>query len=167
MNFRLWDALGLRAACLEDIERECGPFEGERQPPRQSITVVDPERERLRNRQLVEHLRAQEPVERIVNALLFSAIRDGARRLTIEPDERGVRVLLLVGESERPHLHLPSATLAPLVARLRSMAPFSIRVGQERFEMRVQVEKRDFVLRVSTQETPWGERVEVAFAPGS
>lgn len=167
MNSQFWGALGLRVARLQDIEREWGPFEPERQPSRQSIALVDPERERLRNRQLVEELRAQEPVERIVNALLFSAIRDGARRLTIEPDERGVRVLLLVGDSERPHLHLPTTTLAPLVARLRSMAAFSIRAGQERFEMRVQVEKRDFVLRVSMQETPWGERVEVAFVPGS
>lgn len=166
MNFQMWGVLGLRAVRLRDIEREWGPFEPERQPPRQRIALVDPERERLRNRQLVEELRAQEPVERIVNALLFSAIRDGARRLTIEPDERGVRILFLVGEGERPHLHLPTTTLAPLVARLRSMAAFSLRQGQERFEMRVQVEKRDFVLRVSVQETPWGERVEVAFVPG-
>jgi type II secretory ATPase GspE/PulE/Tfp pilus assembly ATPase PilB-like protein len=165
MNFQLWGALGLRAACLQDIERECGPFDPERQPLIGRLAIVNPEHERLRTRQMVERLRAQEPVERIINALLLSAIRDGAQRLKIEPDAQGVRVLLLVGERERQHLHLPSTTLAPLVERFRSMAALSTDAPEGRF--RIQIERRSYLLRIWMQSTPWGERVEVAFAPGS
>ncbi len=166
MNLGLWNALGLRAARLQDIERECGPFDPQRQPPLGGLALLDPETERAKTRQLVEELRAQEPVERIVNALLLSAFRDGARRLTIEPDERGVRVSLLIGERERQHLQLPIATLAPLVERLRSMAA-SNGAEEERFQLRVRFEKREYLLPVSMQSTPWGERVEVAFPSGS
>ncbi len=167
MNIGLWNALGLRAARLGDIERECGPFDPDRQPPLGRLSLLDPETERAKTRQLVEELRAQEPVERIVNALLLSAFRDGARRLTIEPDPGGVRVLLLIGEQERQHLQLPVTTLAPLVERLRSMAAFSSDARDGRFQMRVRFEKRSYLLRVWMQPTPWGERVEVAFSSGS
>lgn len=165
MNSALWSALGLRAVRLQEIERECGPFEPDRQPPIRRLAVVNPEHEHLQTRLLVEQLRAQEPVERIVNALFHSAIRDGAKRLTIEPGARGVLVSLLVGERERQHLHLPSTTLAPLVERLRTMASFSTHAREGELQMRV--EQRIYRLRIGMQSTPWGERVEVAFASNS
>jgi len=158
----VWTTLGLRAARLEEIEREFGPFEPPRQPNARVLLSAPPD-ERERTRQMVEQLRVQEPVERIVNALLLSAIQEGAERLTIAPDERGVRVLLLIGERERQHLHLPTTTLEPLVQKLRSMADFDVEAREGRFRMIV--EQRGFLLRVWTQSTRWGERVEVAFSP--
>jgi len=165
MNSSLWTALGLRPARLDEIECEFGPFEPEFQPPLGALALFDSQNERERTRRMVAQLRAQEPVERIVNALLLSAIHTGARRLMIVPDERGVRVLLLVGECERQHLQLPTATLAPLVEKLRSMAALDAEAREGRFRM--SVAQQDFLLRVCTQHTPWGERVEVAFALGS
>ena len=170
MNRFIWDALGLRPVQLADIEEACGPFDPDAQPPRGALGVLalgllDPAREMARTQQLVQDLRAQEPVERIVNTLLLSAIKGGAQRLTIEPDALGVRVLHTVGALEREHLHLPTTTLEPMLERLRRMAhfPTNARTGSFRLE----VDSRRFLLHVGFERTVWGERVEIAFAAAS
>lgn len=167
MNPSFWDALGLERARLVDIERDCGPFDPDLQPHPAAFQVFDAASELRHTRQLVERLRAQEPVERIVNTLLLSAIKDGARRLTIEPDALGVRVLHTVGAREREHLHLPTTTLEPMVERLRRMAQFSSDAREGSFQL--EVEKRRFLLHIELQRTSWGERVEIVFAavPGA
>ncbi len=162
MNLSIWGALGLERAHLADIERDCGPFDPELQPHPHSFQVFDPASELQKTRLLVERLRAQEPVERIVNTLLLSAIKDGAQRLIIEPDALGVRVLHTVGAQEREHLHLPTTTLEPMVERLRRMAKVSSQSGEGSFQL--EVEKRRFLLHVGMKRTSWGERVEIAFA---
>ena len=162
MNPHPWGALGLTRARLADIEENCGPFDPDVQPPSGHLRVFDAASELRKTQQLVENLRAQEPVERIVNTLLLSAIREGARLLTIEPDALGVRVRHTVGDSERDHLHLPTTTLEPMIERLKSMAGVgkSSRAGS----FQLAVEKQRFLLQVGLERTVWGERVEIAFA---
>jgi len=162
MNPLYWGALGLRQACLADIERKCGPFEPEVQPSSGHLRVFDAASELQKTRQLVEKLRAQEPVERIVNTILLSAIKEGARLLTIEPDALGVRVRHTIGDSERDHLHLPTTTLEPMIEKLRSMAKVAGEAREGSFQL--SVEKRHFLLRLGLHHTVWGERVEIAFA---
>ncbi len=165
MNPLFWDALGLERALLCDIERDCGPFDPDLQPHPGAYQVFDCARELSQTRQMVERLRAQEPVERIVNTILLSAIKGGARRLTIEPDALGVRVLHTVGAREREHLHLPTTTLEPMVEQLRRMAQFSSEAREGSF--RLEVDSRRFLLHVGLNRTPWGERVEIVFAASS
>ncbi|BCM93428.1 hypothetical protein IAD21_05319 [Abditibacteriota bacterium] len=162
MNPLYWGALGLERACLADIEQKCGPFDPDVQPHSGQLRVFDAAGELQKTRQLVEELRAQEPVERIVNTLLLSAIKEGARLLTIEPDALGVRVRHTVGDSERDHLHLPTTTLEPMIERLRSMAQVASEAREGSFQL--SVEKRRFLLRIGLYHTVWGERVEIAFA---
>ncbi|RYX84343.1 hypothetical protein EON83_10540 [bacterium] len=162
MNPQHWGALGLKRACLADIERSSGPFDPEVQPDPGPLRVFDAARELQKTQQLVAELRAQEPVERIVNTLLLSAIKEGARLLTIEPDALGVRVRHTVGKSERDHLHLPTTTLAPIIERLRHMAKVAGEAREGSFQL--SVEKRRYLLHVGLQPTVWGERVEIAFA---
>ncbi len=162
MNPLHWGTLGLKRACLADIENGCGPFDPDVQPHPGQMRVFDAATELQKTRQLVEELRAQEPVERIVNTLLLSAIKGGARLLTIEPDALGVRVRHTVGDSEREHLHLPTTTLEPMITRLRRMAKVAGEAREGSFQL--SVEKRRFLLHVGLQRTAWGERVEIAFA---
>ena len=162
MNSLFWGALGLERARLADIERDCGPFDPEVQPDPRPFHVFDPALELQKTKLMVERLRSQEPVERIVNTLLLSAIKDGARRLIIEPDALGVRVLHTIGAQEREHLHLPTTTLEPMVERLRRMAKVSSNSSEGSFQL--EVEKRRFLLHVGLKRTSWGERVEIAFA---
>jgi len=167
MNPHYWGALGLKRARLADIEGNCGPFDPDVQPQLGSLRIFDAASELRKTQQLVENLRSQEPVERIVNTLLLSAIREGARLLTIEPDALGVRVRHTVGDSERDHLHLPTTTLEPMIERLKSMANVGGEARAGSFQLAV--EKQRFLLHVGLQSTAWGERVEIAFAavPGA
>lgn len=162
MNSYYWGALGLQRARLADIERVCGPFDPDVQPHNISVQVVSPEQEIQKTRQLVEQLRAQEPVDRIINALLFSAIKESARLMVIEPDALGVRVFHTVGDSEREHLHLPTTTLEPMVERWRHMAKIPVQSRQGSFQ--IEIEARQFIVHVVLEHTVWGERIEVAFA---
>ncbi len=174
MNRFFWGVLGLQPARVADIEAACGPFDPDKQPMGaggmlgpSAFGLLDPTREMVKTQQWVEDLRAQEPVERIVNTLLLSAIKGGAQRLTIEPDALGVRVLHTVGTLEREHLHLPTTTLEPMLERLRRMAKFSANARQGSF--RLEVDSHRFLLHVGFERTAWGERVEIAFAssPGA
>ena len=152
MNQHYWDALGLKRACLADIEARCGPFDPGVQPPIGQLRVFDAANELRKTQQLVENLRAQEPVERIVNTLLLSAIREGARLLTIEPDALGVRVRHTVGDNQRDHLHLPTTTLEPMIERLKSMARVGETSRQGSFQLAV--EKQRFCFRSGSSTRP-------------
>jgi general secretion pathway protein E len=101
------------------------------------------------------------PVIRLVNALLFQAVRDGASDIHVEPYERSVAVRFRVDGMLHDVL-APPAHLHPTIAsRLKVMAGLDIaerRLPQDG-RIRVRVAGRDVDIRVSVVPTAFGERI--------
>jgi len=101
------------------------------------------------------------PVIRLVNALLFQAVRDGASDIHVEPHERRLvvrfRIDGLLHEVVAPPLRLHPT----LVSRVKIMAGLDIaerRLPQDG-RIRLRVAGRDVDVRVSVVPTAFGERV--------
>jgi general secretion pathway protein E len=101
------------------------------------------------------------PVIRLVNALLFQAVRDGASDIHVEPHERRLAVRFridgLLHEVVAPPLRLHPT----LVSRVKIMAALDIaerRLPQDG-RIRLRVAGRDVDVRVSVVPTAFGERV--------
>jgi general secretion pathway protein E len=101
------------------------------------------------------------PVIRLVNALFFQAVKDGASDIHVEPYERSVAVRFRVDGILHDVL-APPAHLHPTIAsRIKIMAGLDIaerRLPQDG-RIRVRVAGRDVDVRVSVVPTAFGERV--------
>ena len=101
------------------------------------------------------------PVIRLVNALLFQAVKDGASDIHVEPYERSVAVRSRI-DGMLHEVLAPPAHLHPTIAsRIKIMAGLDI--GERRLpqdgRIRVRVAGRDVDIRVSIVPTAFGERV--------
>ena len=101
------------------------------------------------------------PVIRLVNALLFQAVKDGASDIHVEPYERSLAVRFRIDGMLHDVL-APPAHLHPTIAsRMKIMAGLDIaerRLPQDG-RIRVRVAGRDVDIRVSVVPTAFGERV--------
>ncbi|MBA3315478.1 MAG: Flp pilus assembly complex ATPase component TadA [Planctomycetaceae bacterium] len=105
----------------------------------------------------------QSPIIRLVNYILFTAIREKASDVHIEPSERQLRVRLRVDGALHKALELPPH-LAPAVAsRIKIMANLDISERRLPQDGRIQVlmEGRMIDLRVSLLPMPSGEKVVI------
>ena len=101
------------------------------------------------------------PVIRLVNALLFQAVRDDASDIHIEPHERGTTVRLRLDGILHEVLTPPARLHPAIVSRIKVMAGLDIaerRLPQDG-RIRVRVTGRDVDVRVSLVPTGFGERV--------
>ncbi|HEV7731544.1 MAG TPA: ATPase, T2SS/T4P/T4SS family, partial [Candidatus Binatia bacterium] len=101
------------------------------------------------------------PVIRLVNALLFEAVRAGASDVHVEPFERALVVRLRVDGALHDLLSPPLRLHAALVSRIKIMAGLDIaerRLPQDG-RIAIRVGGRDVDLRVSIVPTASGERV--------
>lgn len=103
----------------------------------------------------------QSPIIRLVNYVIYNAVRDGASDIHIEPTERRVRVRQRVDGVLHQSLDLP-IHLAPAVAsRVKIMASLDIserRLPQDG-RIHVLMEGRPIDLRVSTLPLRFGEKI--------
>jgi general secretion pathway protein E len=101
------------------------------------------------------------PVIRLVNALLFQAVKEGASDIHLEPYERSVAVRFRI-DGLLHEVLAPPARLHPTIAsRLKVMAGLDIaerRLPQDG-RIRVRVAGRDVDIRVSIVPTAFGERI--------
>jgi general secretion pathway protein E len=100
------------------------------------------------------------PVIRLVNALFFQAVKDGASDIHVEPYERTVTVRFRVDGLLHDVLAPPAHLHARLVSRLKIMARLDIaerRLPQDG-RIRIRVSGRDVDVRVSIVPTAFGER---------
>jgi type II secretory ATPase GspE/PulE/Tfp pilus assembly ATPase PilB-like protein len=157
MKTEFWHFLGLERVTLRDFESEGG---AEKQPA--PLKMAYPELDEAPSG--ADDWRGQEPVERIVNTILLCAVRDGASLVFIEPQTRNVAVRYVVRGDTRDHIQLPHLALKPIVERLKRLAQIekALGVGQNG-RIRLRVDERFYDLHVTTQPTPWGERVELRF----
>jgi general secretion pathway protein E len=101
------------------------------------------------------------PIVRLVNALLFQAVRDGASDVHVEPAEGRLAVRFRVDGVLHEVLAPPLRLHATIVSRVKIMAGLDIaerRLPQDG-RIRVRVAGRDVDVRVSVVPTGVGERV--------
>ncbi|MDG1455155.1 MAG: ATPase, T2SS/T4P/T4SS family [Planctomycetota bacterium] len=103
----------------------------------------------------------ESPVVKIVNHIIYQALRERASDIHVEPQERSIRVRYrsdgVLSEAQQP----PAQLRASIVSRLKIMAGLDIaerRIPQDgKFQLRIEGRQVDF--RVSTLPTVHGEKV--------
>lgn len=101
------------------------------------------------------------PIIRLLNSLLFQAVKDRASDIHVEPYEREVEVRFRVDGVLYPILTPPKAIQEALVSRVKIMAGLDIaekRLPQDG-KIRLLVAGKDIYVRVSVIPTSYGERV--------
>jgi type IV pilus assembly protein PilB len=105
----------------------------------------------------------QSPIIRLVNYIIYNAVKEGASDIHIEPTERQLRVRYRVDGALHKALE-PPLHLAPAVcSRIKIMANLDIserRLPQDG-RIHVMMEGRPVDLRISTLATPHGEKVVI------
>ena len=101
------------------------------------------------------------PVIRLVNGLLFQAVKDRASDIHIEPFEREVVIRYRIDGMLYKVLSPPRALHAPVTSRVKVMAGLDIaekRLPQDG-RIRIKIAGKDIDIRVSVLPTAFGERV--------
>ncbi|MFH1417108.1 MAG: ATPase, T2SS/T4P/T4SS family [Planctomycetota bacterium] len=111
----------------------------------------------------LEGMAGDSPVIKLVNYLFYSAVREGASDIHIEPDESQLRIRNRVDGVLYEKLKPPPQMMAPIVSRIKIMAGLDIaerRLPQDG-GIHVMMERRPVDLRVSTMPNPHGEKVVI------
>jgi len=111
----------------------------------------------------VESMNAESPVVQLVNHLIYSAVREGASDVHIEPDDKSLRVRYRIDGALIEKLHPPHQMQPAIVSRIKIMAGMDIserRLPQDG-SISVTVEENRVDLRVSTLLNKFGEKVVI------
>jgi len=111
----------------------------------------------------LEGMAGDSPVIKLVNYFVYSAVREGASDIHIEPDDGKLRIRYRVDGVLREKLSPPFAMQAPIVSRIKIMAGLDIaerRLPQDG-SIHVLMEGRPIDLRVSTLANRYGEKVVI------
>ena len=111
----------------------------------------------------VEEIAGQSPVIRLVNYIIFNAVREGASDIHIEPAERCLRVRYRVDGRLHKWLEVPQHLLNAVTSRIKIMASLDIserRLPQDG-RINVMLERRKIDLRVSTFPISRGEKTVI------
>jgi type IV pilus assembly protein PilB len=110
-----------------------------------------------------EEVAGQSPVIRLVNYIIFNAVKEGASDIHIEPSERCMRVRYRIDGRLYKSLEVPAHLLNAVTSRIKIMAGMDIserRLPQDG-RIHVMLEKRKIDLRVSTFPTNRGEKTVI------
>ncbi len=111
----------------------------------------------------VEEIAGQSPVIRLVNYIVYNAVKEGASDIHIEPAERCLRVRYRIDGRLYKSLEVPQHLLAAVTSRIKIMASLDIserRLPQDG-RVHVALEGRKIDLRVSTFPTTQGEKTVI------
>jgi type IV pilus assembly protein PilB len=111
----------------------------------------------------VEEVAGQSPVIRLVNYVIFNAVKEGASDIHIEPAERCMRVRYRIDGRLRKSLEVPLHLLPAVTSRIKIMASLDIserRLPQDG-RVHVMLEGRKIDLRVSTFPSTRGEKTAI------
>ncbi len=111
----------------------------------------------------VEEIAGQSPVIRLVNYIVFNAVREGASDIHIEPAERCLRIRYRIDGRLHKALEVPQHLLNAVTSRIKIMAALDISERRLPQDGRVHVllEGRKIDLRVSTFPTTRGEKTVI------
>lgn len=101
------------------------------------------------------------PIIRLINLILFQAVKANASDIHIEPFERDLQVRYRIDGILYPQLSLPKRHHSAITSRVKIMAKMDIaekRLPQDG-RIRIRAADRDIDIRVSTVPTQFGERV--------
>ncbi len=108
-------------------------------------------------------LAGQSPIIRLVNYIIYSAVKEGASDIHIEPTERQIRVRYRVDGALFKSLELPGHIAPAVASRIKIMASMDIserRLPQDG-RIHVMMENRSIDLRVSTLPLAHGEKTVI------
>ncbi|MBN2023922.1 MAG: Flp pilus assembly complex ATPase component TadA [Pirellulales bacterium] len=111
----------------------------------------------------VEEIAGQSPVIRLVNYIIFNAVKEGASDIHVEPAERCLRVRYRIDGRLYKSLEVPQHLLAAVNSRIKIMASLDIserRLPQDG-RVHVALEGRKIDLRVSTFPSARGEKTVI------
>ncbi|MFV1966443.1 MAG: GspE/PulE family protein [Pirellulaceae bacterium] len=111
----------------------------------------------------IEEIAGQSPVIRLVNYLIYNAVREGASDLHIEPAERCLRVRNRIDGRLYKALEVPLHLLSAVTSRIKIMASLDIserRLPQDG-RVHVMLDGRKVDLRVSTLPGSCGEKTVI------
>jgi len=111
----------------------------------------------------LEEIAGQSPVVRLVNYLLYNAVRENASDIHIEPDDKKLRVRYRVDGRLYERICPPHQMHAAVVSRVKIMAELDIaqRLLPQDGSIHVLVEGRPIDLRVSVMPGNFGEKVVI------
>ncbi len=111
----------------------------------------------------IEEIAGQSPVIRLVNYVIFNAVKEGASDIHIEPAERCMRVRYRIDGRLHKSLEVPLHLLPAVTSRIKIMASLDISERRLPQDGRVNVllEGRKIDLRVSTFPTTQGEKTVI------
>jgi type IV pilus assembly protein PilB len=111
----------------------------------------------------VEEIAGQSPVIRLVNFIVYNAVKEGASDIHIEPGEKCVRVRYRIDGCLHKSLEVPLHLLAAVTSRIKIMASLDISERRLPQDGRVHVllDGRKIDLRVSTFPTHRGEKTVI------
>jgi type IV pilus assembly protein PilB len=111
----------------------------------------------------MEEIAGQSPVIRLVNYVIFNAVKEGASDIHIEPAERCMRVRYRIDGRLHKSLEVPLHLLSAVTSRIKIMASLDIserRLPQDG-RIHVLLEGRKIDLRVSTFPSTRGEKTAI------
>jgi len=111
----------------------------------------------------VEEIAGQSPVIRLVNYVIYNAVKEGASDIHVEPAERCMRVRYRVDGRLHKALEVPQHLLSAVTSRIKIMASMDIserRLPQDG-RVHVMLEGRKIDLRVSTFPSTQGEKTVI------
>ncbi|MCZ6817828.1 MAG: ATPase, T2SS/T4P/T4SS family, partial [Planctomycetota bacterium] len=117
----------------------------------------------------LEGMAGASPVIKLVNFLVYSAVKEGASDIHIEPDDTTLRVRNRVDGVLYEKLTPPHQMMAPIVSRIKIMAGLDIaerRLPQDG-GIHVMMDGRPIDLRVSTLPNTCGEKVVIRIIDNS
>ena len=117
----------------------------------------------------LEGMAGASPVIKLVNYLIYSAVKEGASDIHIEPDDGHLRVRNRVDGVLYEKLSPPVQMMAPIISRIKIMAGLDIaerRLPQDG-GIHVLMESRPIDLRVSSLPNPHGEKVVIRIIDNS
>jgi type IV pilus assembly protein PilB len=111
----------------------------------------------------LEGMAGDSPVIKLVNYLIYAAVKEGASDIHIEPDDSHLRIRYRVDGVLYEKLSPPSQMMAPIVSRIKIMSALDIaerRLPQDG-GIHVMMEGKPIDLRVSTLPNMHGEKVVI------
>lgn len=111
----------------------------------------------------IEEIAGRSPVIRLVNYVIFNAVKEGASDIHIEPGERCLRIRYRIDGRLYKSLEVPAHLLAAVTSRIKIMAGLDIserRLPQDG-RVHVMLEGRKVDLRVSTFPMNKGEKTVI------
>ena len=136
---------------IDDIIEEVRP---------EDFSLVETQLEDIGN---LKEVAGHSPIIKLVNYLIYTAVRDGASDVHIEPDEKKTRVRYRVDGRLYEKICPPHSMHPAVISRVKIMAGLDIserRLPQDG-GIHVLLEGRPIDLRVSTMAEKWGEKAVI------